>query len=92
MSIFIPSDTPIDFMGVVKVTTFIDPTFIKDIPAETIARFTETQISDECDTDRIQKPATMMTDPAIIGFMDPNLDISRPAVEPKIKSIKAKGN
>jgi hypothetical protein len=42
MSIFIPNDIPIDFMGVAKVTTLIDPTFIKDSPAETIARYTET--------------------------------------------------
>ena len=32
MSIFIPNDVPIDFIGVARVTTFIDPTFIKTFP------------------------------------------------------------
>jgi hypothetical protein len=71
MSIFIPNDIPIDFMGVAKVITFIDPTFIKDIPAETIARYIETAIYEECDSDRIQNPTIIITDPAIIGFMEP---------------------
>jgi hypothetical protein len=42
ISIFIPKEIPILCLGVARVTTFIAPTFIKDIPADTIARFAET--------------------------------------------------
>src|SRR5919201_1602049 len=91
ISIFIPNDTPIDCIGVARVTTFIAPTFIKDIPADTIARYAETAISEECDNDKTKNPAIIIIDPAIIGFMEPNLDIKKPEVEPKIKSIRAKG-
>jgi hypothetical protein len=92
ISIFIPKEIPIDCLGVTRVTTFIAPTFIKDIPAETIARFTETAISDECIDERTKKPTTIIMLPAIIGFIEPNLDIKTPEVEPKIKSTSAKGN
>ena len=92
ISIFIPKEIPIPCLGVARVTTFTAPTFIKDIPADTIARFAETAISDECNIERIKKPTTMIIPPAIIGFIEPNLDIRKPEVEPKSKSISAKGS
>ena len=92
ISIFIPKDIPIDCLGVARVTTFIDPTFIKDIPADTTARFTETAITDECNSERAKKPTTIIIAPAMIGFIEPNLDIKKPEVEPTIKSISANGS
>ena len=92
ISIFIPKDIPIDCLGVARVTTFIAPTFIKDIPADTIARFTETAISDECNNESTEKPPIIIIAPVIIGFIEPNLDIKKPEMEPKIKSTSAKGS
>ena len=43
--LLIPSETPLDCLGVESIITFIAPTLVNDNPADRIARFTDTPIS-----------------------------------------------
>jgi hypothetical protein len=47
ISVLIPSETPISFLGVVNMITFIAPTFVNESPVDRIARSAETRNSVE---------------------------------------------
>ena len=47
ISVLIPSETPISFLGVVNMITFIAPTFVNERPVDKITRSAETRNSVE---------------------------------------------
>ena len=88
----IPSETPLDCLGVDNITIFIAPTFVKERPVDNIAKLIATKDSVEWNKKREQKPAVLIILPAMIGLIDPNLEIIKPDVGPNINNTKAKGN
>ena len=76
----------------VSIITFIAPTLVKDNPIERIARFTEINNSLEWNVNKPKKLIAVTTEPAIIGFSDPNFDIMKPEEAPKTRSTIANGN
>ena len=92
ISVDIPSDTPVDCFGVANITIFIAPTFVKERPADNITKFAATKDSVEWNKKREQKPAAPIILPAMIGFIEPNLEIIKPDVGPNINITNAKGN
>ena len=92
ISVDIPSETPTDCFGVANITIFIAPTFVKERPADKIAKFTATRDSVEWNKKREQKPAAPIILPAMIGFIEPSLEIIKPDVGPNINNTNANGN
>src|SRR4030095_2365156 len=92
ISIVVPSEIPVNCFGVVRIITFIAPTLVKDNPIERIARFNEINKSLEWNINKPKKLRAVTTEPAIIGFSDPNFDIMKPEEAPKTRSTTANGN
>ena len=92
ISIVVPSDIPVYCFGVASIITFIAPTLVNDNPTDRIARLAEINNSLECSVNKQKKLIAVITEPAIIGFRDPNLDIIKPEKAPNTKSTKANGN
>src|SRR5260370_42157757 len=90
INVDIPSDTPTDCFGVASITIFIAPTFVKERPADKIAKFTATKDSVEWNKKSEQKPVAPIILPAMIGFIEPNLEIIKPDVGPNINRTNAK--
>jgi hypothetical protein len=65
---------------------------LKDKPVAKMARFTEIEDSVKWNTKKLKRPSVVIIVPNIIGLSDPNFDIMKPEVGPKIKNIKANGN
>lgn len=78
--------------GVDSATAFITPTMLSDKPVARMAKFTEIEDSVEWKTKKLKNPSVLIIVPNIIGFSDPNFDIIKPEVGPKIKNTKANGN
>ena len=92
ISILVPSDIPMNWLGVDSMVTFIAPTFVNDKPVERIARSVDINKGAEWKTKRPKNPAEVMDVPAMTGFIDPSFEIIKPDVGPNIKSIIANGN
>jgi hypothetical protein len=92
MSMLVPSDNPMNWLGVDSMVTFIAPTFVNDKPVQRIARFAHSDKVVEWNIRRPKNPAEVMDAPAMTGFIDPSFDIIKPDVGPNTKSITANGN
>jgi hypothetical protein len=68
------------------------PTLVKDSPIERIARFADIKNSLEWNINKPMKLIAVITEPAIIGFSDPNFDIMKPEEAPKNRSTTANGS
>ena len=88
----IPSEMPLNSLGVDKMITFIAPTLVKDNPVDNIARFVETSNSVEWNRSKPMKAAAVMIAPNMIGFSEPNFETINPEVGPNIKSTIANGS
>ena len=92
ISIVVPSDIPVNCFGVVSIITFMAPTLVKESPIERIARFADIKNSLEWNVNKPKKLIAVITEPAIIGFSDPNFDIMKPEEAPKNRSTTANGS
>ena len=87
-----PNEMPLYFGGVASITIFIAPTLVSDSPTARTARPAETQKGFEWTSQSAKKPAEVITEPAMIGLIEPNLDIIKPEVGPKISRTIANGS
>jgi hypothetical protein len=71
----IPSDTPLDCLGVDSITILNPPTCNKDNPVAIMARLASIKNSVEWNIKRLKNPTVLIIVPAAVGFRLPSLDI-----------------
>ena len=91
IKLVIPVEMPIDRAGVAIIIMFITPTAANDKPMLTIARSIDTNNCVECKAYIAKNPIVVMIVPAIIGVLEPILDIIKPDVGPNISKIIENG-
>jgi hypothetical protein len=91
-SVFMPSDVPIDRGETEREFTLSCPTFRRDIPIPIIARAVTKCITLVPKTNIRKKPQVITNAPMIVTLGEPNFEIIKPDVGPKISDVIENGS